>query len=485
MVDDRPIRITIIGGGITGLSSAYRLLELARSRNLAVNLRILEASDRAGGIIWTTHRDGFLLEEGPDNFITNKTWGLSLIGRLGLDHQLLKTNDKHRRAMIVRHGKLVPIPEGFELMAPAKAWPLLKSPIFSLRGKLRMLWERFVTAKKENADESLESFVVRRFGRETLDNLVQALVGGIYTADPKTLSLRATLPRFLDMETEHGSVIKALRRQRKEKAEQKAAGARYSLFVTLKNGMQSLPDALIASLPDNTLQLNTRVASISKLDANQSDNATAAWRVTTEAGETIDSDGVIVTTPAHRAAPLITPVDDAIGKTLSEIEYAASAVAHLAYRRADVPHPLDAFGFVVPAQEKRSIIAGTFTSTKYVGRCPEGKTLIRVFLGGALHSNAIPDDDDALFAGVRNDLRDLLGIEVAPLFTTLRRCGPCMPQYKVGHLDRIATMREQLAQHHGLELAGSAYEGVGIPDCIHNGESAAHRMLGQLKNESE
>lgn len=483
MPSDRPLSITIIGAGITGLSCAYRLQELASERDLALDLKILEASDRTGGILWTTNRDGFLIEEGPDNFITNKPWGMNLINRLGLTDQLLKTNDEHRRAMVVRRGKLVPIPEGFELMAPRNPWALLKSPIFSLRGKLRMLWERFVPARKVNPDESLESFVVRRFGRETLDNLVQALIGGIYSADPKTLSLRATLPRFLDMETEHGSLIKAIRLQQKMKQAGGAAsakGVRYSLFVSLKKGMQTLSDTLIAKLPKPCIQLASPVNTIASLSDGESNNASSKWQVTTSTGETIDSDGVVITAPAHRAATWFQTIDKEIATTLDDIKYAASAVAHFAYRRSEVPHPLDAFGFVVPEKENRRIIAGTFSSTKYIGRVPDDHVLIRLFMGGALHSGALPDDDDVILENAKSELRDLLGIEASPLFTTLRRCGPCMPQYTVGHLGRVAALRERMTHHQGLELAGSAYEGVGIPDCIHNGEQAAERLLDQV-----
>ncbi|MEX2212997.1 MAG: protoporphyrinogen oxidase [Phycisphaeraceae bacterium] len=476
MMHGEPTRILVIGGGITGLAAAHRLTELAASRSIPLDVTLLEASSRVGGVIETQRIDDYLVELGPDNFITNKTAAIDLCKRLGLEGELLRTNDEHRRAMVVRKGRLVPIPEGFELMAPRNLWAMARSPIFSLAGKFRMWREQFIKARatSDGDDESLSSFVIRRFGREALDRLVQPLISGIYVADPDTLSVRATVPRFLDMEASHGSIIRAMKAQKRAKTTagvEQDAGARYSLFVTLRQGMSVLTQTLAAKLGDR-VKLNTRVTGLSRLLADS-----PRWRVSLADGSTMDADSVILAVPSYVAADWLRPTDESLAAQLDAIEYASSAIIVLAYRAEQVKHPTNAFGFVVPAIEKRRLIAGSFVHRKYVGRAPEGHVLLRAFVGGALQPEMTNKSDDELTAIAREEFTALLGITGEPLFTRVQRWPRSMPQYKVGHLARVAQLRQHLTQHPGLELAGNAFEGVGIPDCIANGQAAAERVI--------
>lgn len=469
-------RIIIIGGGITGLSAAHRLSELSRERNHQVALTLIEARDRLGGVIHTVKQDGFLIDSGPDNFVTAKPWALALARRLGLESELLTTNEAYRRALVVRRGKLMPIPEGFLLMAPTRFTPMITTPLFSIPGKIRMGMDMFLPARKTNNDESLASFVTRRFGREALDRVVQPLISGIYTARPERLSLRATMPRFLDLEAKYGSVIKGMRSEgKKQKA--MGSGARYGMFVTFRNGLQTLIQALRDRLNHVDFRLGERVVKVTKTDDSGS---IPPWSVTLEDGTGLEADGVIITGPSRHAARLLTGVDKALAEQLSAVQYASSAVVHLAYRRQQVGHPLDAFGCVVPVTEPYNIIAASFSSVKYEGRAPEACVLLRAFMGGALYPDMLQRDDKGLIAAAREDLDHLLGITEPPLFTMVHRWPDSMAQYDVGHLDRVAAMRKRISDHKGLQVGGNGFEGVGVPDCVRAGERAAQDLLADL-----
>ena len=453
-------RIVIIGGGISGLAAAHRVLEL----NPAAQVTILEASSRLGGTIQTEYRDGFLIERGPDSFISEKPQAVALAKRLGLESRLIETNEKYRRSFIVRNGRLRPVPEGFQLLAPSRMWPFITSDIFSVTGKARMAADLFLPRKNTNGttDESLASFVRRRLGAEALDRMAQPMVGGIYTADPETLSLRATLPRFLEMERKHRSLILAMMRQgRAQKSG--TSGARYSLFLSFDRGVQVLVDALTQIKAD--FRLNTRAQ---RLTFDQ------GWTITTDKDEALKADAVCLAVPAYIAASLLT--GELAGK-LREIKYASTATINFGYRRAAIAHPLNGFGFVVPFIEKRSLIACTFSSVKFSGRVPDGHVLLRAFAGGALQPEIFELDESELAARVEADLRELLGINEAPLFVETAKWERSMPQYEVGHLDRIVEIENEVSQFPGLALAGNSYRGAGIPDCIRSGEAAAELLL--------
>lgn len=466
-------RIVIIGGGITGLAAAHRLLERSRDAGKQVEVTLIERSDRLGGIVQTEEREGFLLERGPDSFISEKPAALELIKRLGLESRLIETNDEHRRSFVVQRGRLLPVPEGFQLLAPARFWPFIRSSIFSPAGKARMALELLIPRQASNGnDESLADFVRRRFGREALERMAQPMVGGIYTADPEKLSLRATMPRFLDMEREHGSLIRALRKQKSAAVNRETSGARYSLFLSFDRGMQVLTDELgkqIASA-GGSIRLNTAVKSLVK-------GEDGAWKVTTNQGEVLMADAVCLALPSFVSSQLLGDVDAKLAAQLSEISYASSATVNLAYRRDDIPHPLNGFGFVVPFIEGRSLIACSFSSVKFAGRAPQGHVLLRAFVGGALQPDALQQSDEQLLTGVRDDLRDLIGVRKEPLFAEVARWERSMPQYHLGHLERVAQIEDRLTSLPGLALAGNAFTGLGIPDCIRSGEAAAEKLL--------
>lgn len=459
-----PRRVAVIGGGISGLAAAHRLVELGRERGAPVDVRLFESSGRAGGVIRTERQDGFVIEAGPDSFLSEKPAALRLCERLGITGQLVGTREEFRRTYVVRDGHLRPLPDGFLLMAPTRFWPLLTTPLFSWPGKVRMALD-LVLPRGGGGDESLASFVSRRLGREALERVAQPLVGGIYTADPQRLGLAATMPRFLEMERTSRSIILAMWRQQRAAAQRATgSGARWSLFLSFDRGLQCLVDELVARLPDSTLQLEQPITALER--------HAAGWRL----NGSIDCDALVVATPAHAAAALLRPLDAALADDLDGIAYASSATVTFAFRREEIPHPLDGFGFVVPHVERRNLLACTFSSLKYPGRAPAEWMLVRAFVGGALQPELVELDDEALTAAVRRELQALLGISAAPHLTRIARWRRAMPQYAVGHVDRVARIRAR-ARALGVQLAGNGYEGVGIPDCIRTGELAAEQVL--------
>lgn len=455
----RAKRIVIVGGGISGLATAHRLVELGIN---PAEFTLLEASARLGGTIHTEHRDGFLLERGPDSFISEKPEGLALAKRLGLESRLIQTNEQHRRSFIVRNGRLRAVPEGFQLLAPSRIWPFISTDIFSVGGKLRMAADLVLPRRNGQNDESLASFVRRRLGREALERMAQPMVGGIYTADPETLSLRATLPRFLDMERNHRSVILAMLRQGPKRG---TSGARYSLFLSFDKGMQVLVDALKNLVPD--VRLNTRVEAIQKLNDG--------WTIRTNTGESLEVDALCLAVPAHVAAELLANINQRLATQLNAIKYASTATISFAYPRSAIRHPLNGFGFVVPFIEKRSLIACTFSSVKFNHRAPDDHVLLRAFAGGALQPEIFASPD--LETRVEAELRELLNIDRKPLFTQVAKWERSMPQYEVGHLDRIEAIENEVRGLPGLALAGNSYRGAGIPDCIRSGAAAAEQIV--------
>ena len=457
-------RIVIIGGGISGLAAAHRVKEL----NPAAEVTILEASARLGGTIQTEHRDGFLIERGPDSFISEKPHGITLAKRLGLESQLIQTNEEYRRSFIVRDGRLRAVPEGFQLMAPSRMWPFITSDIFSIPGKMRMAADLILPRKNANGstDESLASFVRRRLGEEALVRMAQPMVGGIYTADPETLSLRATLPRFLEMEQKHRSLILAMLRQgRTQKIG--TSGARYSLFVSFARGMQALVEELVTRIKADLL-VNTRAQRLT---------FDHGWTISTNKAEEFKADAVCLAVPAYVAASLLRDINERLAQRLREIKYASTATINFDYRRAAIKHPLNGFGFVVPFIEKRSLIACTFSSVKFPGRAPEGHVLLRAFAGGALQPDIFALDESEMSRRVEADLRELLGIREDPRFIEVAKWERSMPQYEVGHLERVGEIERLANELPGLALAGNAYRGAGIPDCIRSGEAAAESLL--------
>jgi oxygen-dependent protoporphyrinogen oxidase len=494
-------QFVIIGGGISGLAAAHRLLERANETGLQIQVTLIEASNRLGGIVQTSLRDGFLLEGGPDSFISEKPAALELVRRLGLESHLIETNETFRRSFIVRGSRLLPVPAGFHLLAPAQIQPFLKSNIFSWSGKARMALDLVLPRRRDHAagdvnDESLAQFVRRRLGSEALERMAQPMVGGIYTADPEKLSLRATMPRFLELEREHRSLILGLRQQNKtavvKDAEigQGTSGARYSLFLSFDTGMQLLTDKLeerilsfnsAAGGPGQTcIRLNTTVKSLTREREGEKADQNKSWKIQTDQGEAIFADAVCLALPGFISARLLRDSDAQLASELQGIEYASSATINLAYKRDDIPHPLNGFGFVVPFVEKRTVMACTFSSVKFAARSPQGHALLRAFVGGALQPETLELNEAALLSAVCADLRDLLGIQQPPLFAEVMKWERSMPQYHVGHLARVGRIEQRLASLPNLALAGNAYSGLGIPDCVRSGESAADLLAADL-----
>ncbi len=468
--------VAVIGGGISGLAAAHRLLEL--SPNVAVTL--YEAGERLGGVLRTVSEAGYLLEQSADSFITNLPEALGLCRRMGLEDQLIGTNPERRGAEVVCRGQLHRVPEGFMLMAPHDAWQVWRSPLLSWRGKLRLLSECCVPRRPASLqDESLASFAIRRLGREAFERLVQPLVSGIYTADARQLSMAAALKRFWEMEREHGSLMRAVWRQRKfaSKHESSGSGARYSLFMSLRAGMQQLVDALSARLPADSVRLRTAVTEMEHAGGN--------WRLRLSRDEVAKHDAVVVATPAPQGAKLLATIDATLAEELAGIPYAGTILALVGYRTEQIQRPLRSFGFVVPEIERREILAASYSSLKFPGRAPEGRVLIRVFLGGATRPDQLELDDEQIRGVVQRELGELLGVRGQPELFRVIRWRDAMPQYHSGHCERVERVDARVARYPTLALAGNAFRGVGIPQCIASGEEAATRVLAGLSTRTK
>ena len=403
------------------MAAAHRLTELSRTGSTAYRVTLLEASDRLGGVIATEHADNLLLELGPDSYITDKPAALRLCERLGLADRLIAPQQGGLKLYTVHRGALEPLPEGFLLMAPTRVGSVLQSPVFSWSGKLRMALEPLIPRRSHDGDESLASFVRRRLGREVLERVAQPLIGGIYASDPEALSLAATMPRFPDMERNHRSVILGSRQAQKRRAQAAdETGARWSLFVSIDGGMEVLVRRIEEALGPGAVRLGETVRELSwNPDARR-------WRVDTgHAG--LEADAVICTLPAFAAARALTTLDSELAGELGAIPFSSTATVNLAYRRSDIAHPLDGYGFVVPHVEHRKIMACTFSSVKYAGRAPEDTALLRCFAGGALQPDLLDQPDELLEAQVREDLEALLGISGTPILCRTTRYPDCMP----------------------------------------------------------
>ena len=465
--------ITVIGGGISGLAAAHRLLEL-RPRAKVI---LLEARNQLGGVLRSERLDGFLIEHGADNFTTSPPWAVELCRRIGFDSELLDTNDSRRRAFVVRKGVLQVIPAGFAVMAPSRIWPIVSTPILSLRGKLRMAGEMFVRRRVVDESESLASFIRRRFGQEVYERLVQPLVTGIYTGDPEQLSVGATMPRFLQMERDHGSLIRAMWRQGKKlrDSSKNSSGARYSQFAAPREGMSAFVQAIVDRLKSASIFLDSAVERITP-------TSHGGWRLSVGGIQrrVIDADGVILATPAHHSSSLLQTVDSMLANDFAKIKYGSCALVSLGFVREQIGHALNGFGFVVPLIEGRQILSASFSSVKYAGRAPDGFVLLRVFVGGACQSELVELNDEQLQKLVLRELADLLAIRGEPKLCHVVRQIRAMPQYYLGHEGIVQRIEEHAAKLSNFALAGNALHGIGVPSCIHEGEKAAESMLEKL-----
>lgn len=462
-------RIAVIGGGISGLSAAWFL------QQHGIDYTLLEASDRWGGkikteIVPSDTDQPFVIEAGPDSFIAQKPWAAQLARAIGLGDELLGTNDDRRKIFVLNRGRLTPMPDGLMLIVPTKFMPFALSPLISIPGKLRMAIEPLLPPRQGDADESLAGFVKRRLGAEVLDKLAEPLMSGIYNTDPDDQSLLATFPRFRTLEQKYGSLTRGMiesRRQAPPSANGSGPrpGEPSSMFISFRNGMESLVTTLVSQLTGD-LRLNTRVNQIERLPDG-------TYRLALSDGSELAADAVIVTTPAPITAALLRPIAPGAAGLISDIHYVTTGTISLAFRAEDVSLP-PSFGVVIPRGEQRPINAVTVSSIKFDHRAPDGYVLLRAFFGGSRSPATVTLTDDELIRVVRAQLRAIYGITAEPTLTRIYRWREATPQYAVGHLDHVATIDASLPD--GLYVTGSAYRGVGVPDCIHQSQLLIDRI---------
>jgi oxygen-dependent protoporphyrinogen oxidase len=458
-------RVAIIGGGISGLAAAFALEEYRRAGTAEYVL--YESSSRFGGVLRTEHIQGCIVEAGPDSFITEKPWAADLCRALGLGDQLIGSNDGDRKTYILVSGRLIPIPDGLMFMVPTKILPTALSPLFSWSTKLRMAQELLHPPHAAQSDESVASLVERHYGREMVDRLADPLLSGVYGGEAATLSVRAVLPRFAEMERTHGSLGRAMLAARK-KMPRPANKPAPSLFTSLKNGMQQLAETIVPRLDQNSLRADSAVQSIQQEGGR--------WIVAADSNSE-SFDAVILALPTHAAAKLISNASSELSAELAAIQYSSSITVGLGYGR-DVRQSLPpGFGFLVPRGEAKRLLAATFVHNKFPHRAPEDRALLRCFFAGSNAENIWNLSDDAIIAIVRTELQQIIGLRATPLFARVYKWKSAMAQYGVGHLDRLDRIERLLQQLPGLALAGNGYRGIGVPDCVRSGQSAAKQVL--------
>jgi protoporphyrinogen/coproporphyrinogen III oxidase len=475
------MRTAIIGGGIAGLAAAYELAK-AHAAGAPVEYTLFESREKLGGSLATEIVNGAVLERGPDSFLTEKPAAAELCRELGLAADLVPSNDAARKTYILVKNKLVPLPDGLMFLVPTKLIPTALTSLFSLSTKIRMGLELLHPPRRGGQeDEAVAALVERHFGVEAVDRLADPLLSGIYGGDATQLSARTVLPRLVEMEEEYGSLTRGMlaahrkmRNRAKEAAKKNGAAngsqkpAPRPIFTTLRGGLQQLVDAIQATLNPAWVRVATPVSNLEK--------TVHGWRVDA-AGATEYYDSVIVASPAWAAGVLLSVVDTALAEDLSAIPYSSSITVNLLFDE-DALGPLpDGFGFLVPASENRSMLACTFVHRKFLGRTPTGKAVLRAFLGGVKNEALLAEPDEVLIATVRRELNEILGIQAPPEHTQVSRWRRAMAQYAVGHQSRAKRIAQRVADLPGLKLAGNAYDGIGIPDCIRLGRQAAKELL--------
>ena len=474
----------IVGGGLAGLAAAWQLKQTLP----AARIVLFEKNDRLGGVLRTEQVGGYLIDHSADMFTTEPPTAWQLCQQLNRTADVIETTPVPQRAYVATASGIVPVPAGFSLMLPYDTEAVVRSGLLDDDGAERFLQEQEIPAKLDAEDESLESFAVRRFGRQVFDRLIQPLVSGIYTADPARLSMQATMARFVALEKEHASLIRAAAVQTRRKlndhrqnplafADQAASGARYDLFRAPRQGMGQLVDWIVDALQQQGVVIRTGVA----ISAMQQTGRT--WRLKTRR-ETLPEnyDGLILANSSCAAARLLRPGHASLANELDEIRAANCAIVILGMEQSQFLQPFEGYGIVVPAYLNHQLIAVSAASNKFPGRAPAGKILLRCFLGGALHPEAVDFSDEQLIETARTELQCWLPHRGSPELARVFRWRETMPQYHVGHLDRVSQIDREIKQISGLELAGNSYQGVGIPVCIDSGKTAANKLAKELAN---
>ncbi|HEX8815780.1 MAG TPA: protoporphyrinogen oxidase [Terriglobales bacterium] len=462
-------RVAVIGGGCAGLSAAFTL-EKQRQAGAEIDYTLFESTARFGGVLCTEMIDGCQVEAGPDSFLTEKPWASDFCRELGIGDQLVPSNDAERKTFIVVKGRLVVIPDGLMFMVPTKILPTVLSPLFSVGAKLRMAAEWFHPPRKADEDETVAAFVTRHYGPEMVDRLADPLLSGVYGGGADQLSVRAALPRFAEMEAQHGSLGRAMLSARRKMAKA-AKGPGRPLFTALTGGMQGMADAAVAKLDGSKLKPSTPVQSITR--------EAGGWVVS--AGYASDYfDAVVIATPAQIAADLVDNFGSDLATDLRGIVYTSSITVNLGYEggvRQSLP---PGFGFLVPRSEGTRMMAATFVHNKFPHRAAANRALIRCFVGAARNEAILNAPDDEILNSVRAELGQIIGLSAEPLFGRVHRWRRSMAQYGVGHLERLSRIDSFLQQLPGLALAGNGYRGIGVPDCIRTGNEAAMKCLNSL-----
>ncbi len=469
--------VVVIGGGITGLAAAHHLL--THHGNLKVT--IVERDTRIGGKVVTYRRDGYIVEGGPDSMLGAKPRGIGISRELGLEGRLVSPSDRYRGAFVLRKGRLHRIPEGLTGLVPTRLAPIAKSRLISPLGKLRMLGDFVRRPARSEADETLAGFMTRRLGGEAYTNLIEPLMAGIYAGDGSTLSLEATFPQLRSAEREHGGLIRGELAQRAG-AQQANGTASRPGFITFRNGLQELVDALADDIRGKGGEIRTGAA-VSLLE-----RSSRGYRVTLDRDdgpETLRADGVIIATQAWAAAPLFDSIDHRATVALEAIPHVSTAIVALGFDDPAVAALLNGYGYVVPRTERRPVMAMTWLSSKWPGRAPEGKALVRAFVGRAGQQALLECPDDRLVDLVREELREVLGVTAEPDLEHVVRWDGGMPQYTMGHLERVSTLEAITTGLPGLAIAGNMLRGVGLPDCIASGERAADKIAGDFAGRGE
>ncbi len=470
-------RVIIIGGGIAGLAAAVHLKAGAKAHGKAVDVLLLERNQRIGGKILTEKIGDCLVEAGPDSFLPEKVWTVNLAKYVGLEAEMLPSNDKFKGTFIYSGKQLHSLPEGVMLMVPTSFWPMAKSNLISWPGKLRMGMEVFVPRRRSRDDESLGSFVTRRLGAECLNKIAEPLVAGIHTSNPDNMSVLATFPRFVQMEQKSGSLIRGMLASLKSRPHATLSGPppkpgtpRMTYFMSFKAGMETLPKACADYIGKDSIRLGATVTAVEPRGNG--------YAVILENGEALESDHVMLGASAYDSAEMVKGFDANLAGHMGAIQWSSSGTVTLAFKRADVKVPLRGFGFIVPKAEDRRINATTYSSIKWSYRAPDGTILLRAFVGGGHHEELVHDlDDAALTRTVLEEMDTILGLKANPAFSKVYRWLKGMPKFTVGHLDRMALLDRMVSLHPGLHLIGCSYKGIGIGDCVHEAQIAAEKIL--------